>query len=48
MDPLTGSSEAPEGNGRQALRGIGIEVCVPSLQVKVKAADDYCGKTAYI
>ena len=47
MYPLAGNSEAPEGNGRQALRGIGIDVCVP-LQVEVKAADDDCGKAACI
>ena len=44
---MTGGSEAADENGRQSLRGIGIEVCVPPLQVEVKPAEDECRKTAY-
>ena len=47
MFSLTSSSEAPDGYGRQVLRGIGIGVYVP-LEVEVKAADDDCGKAIYI
>ena len=48
MHPLTGSLEAPDGNGRQALRGVDIGVCIPPLQVEVTVADDNCGKAAWI
>ena len=47
VHPLTGSSEAPEGNGRQSLWCIAIGVCVP-LEAEVKAANDDYRKAVYI
>ena len=47
VHPLTGTSEAPDGNGRQALRCIGIGVCIP-LEVEMKATDDDCRQAACI
>ena len=48
MHPLTGSSEAPDRVGRQALRDIGIGVCISPLQVEMKVADDDGGKAAWL
>ena len=48
MYPLTGSSEAPNRNGRQVSRGVAIVVCVPLLEVEVKAADHDCRNAACI
>ena len=48
MYPLTGSSEAPNGNGSQVMGGTAIGVCVPLLEVEVKPADDDCRKAACI
>ena len=48
MHPLTGSLGVPKGNGRQGLQGISIGVCIPPLQVQVKAADNNCRKAVYI
>ena len=47
MRPLTGSSEAPKGNGRQSLQSIPIRVCV-LLEVEVKVTYDDCRKAASI
>ena len=47
MRPLTGSLEALEGNGRQALRDVAIGVCI-LLEDEVQATYDDCRKAACI